>query len=326
MFVRESRQLTSARIGGLLFVIWLMMALGLMACGSDQQDSCTPGQTADCVCSDGASGAQMCLPDETFGACACGQATEPSDGGRGESDSGRGESDSGGNDFDSCVSEMQRECRDNEVYEVDSCSGDSQVVESCEHGCDDGECAPCQPDCQDLECGDDPLCGESCGSCSDVDVCTDAGQCNEADSWLTIDIDGQELHGTGTYAAQYDVSHDRANLSLAGPATSDMANIYVQELSQKDPTTIDCSSENFDFNLSISLASNEIPVEWRGTSFSRSGCSDEEDVVTAYELDFTTVQTDRLVGTFLLTVEGSDSREGSTLHVTGKFDEELDEN
>lgn len=36
---------------------------------------------------------------------------------------------------------------------------------------------PCQPDCAGLECGLDPLCGESCGDCPSTEACGNGGQC-----------------------------------------------------------------------------------------------------------------------------------------------------
>lgn len=52
---------------------------------------------------------------------------------------------------------------------------------SCSDGnvCDDGICVEegtCVPDCEWLECGPDPVCGESCGTCGDNQMC-DSGEC-----------------------------------------------------------------------------------------------------------------------------------------------------
>ena len=45
--------------------------------------------------------------------------------------------------------------------------------------CDDGICV-CEPDCGGLECGQDPLCGTSCGTCDDGYTCED-GECVEGE-------------------------------------------------------------------------------------------------------------------------------------------------
>lgn len=42
-----------------------------------------------------------------------------------------------------------------------------------------GECVSCTPQCADRECGPDPRCGASCGSCAGGEVCNGAGQCVE---------------------------------------------------------------------------------------------------------------------------------------------------
>jgi hypothetical protein len=52
---------------------WLVVsALFLSACGTEPPpNGCVPGQTIACACTGGASGAQTCLPDRTYGTCAC---------------------------------------------------------------------------------------------------------------------------------------------------------------------------------------------------------------------------------------------------------------
>ena len=46
------------------------------------------------------------------------------------------------------------------------------------HYCEHGRCVPgpCVPDCTDLECGLDPICGESCGECAANEECI-SGRC-----------------------------------------------------------------------------------------------------------------------------------------------------
>lgn len=42
-----------------------------------------------------------------------------------------------------------------------------------------GQCVAeeCEPDCTGRECGPDPICGESCGTCTGTDTCNSAGAC-----------------------------------------------------------------------------------------------------------------------------------------------------
>lgn len=70
------------------------------------------------------------------------------------------------------------ECGDRECG-TDPVCGES--CGSCGGGdeCIDGEC--CTPACGDRECGTESACGTSCGSCSGGDVCTSEGECCEPD-------------------------------------------------------------------------------------------------------------------------------------------------
>ncbi len=56
--------------GGLLFATMVAVTA---ACGSDPAPAtgCVTGQTVACACAGGVSGVQSCLPDRTFGVCAC---------------------------------------------------------------------------------------------------------------------------------------------------------------------------------------------------------------------------------------------------------------
>lgn len=59
---------------------WLVgLALTMWACDDDDDaggSGCIPGQSAACACESGATGAQVCQADETFGACVCAPATD----------------------------------------------------------------------------------------------------------------------------------------------------------------------------------------------------------------------------------------------------------
>ncbi|MBW2702753.1 MAG: formylglycine-generating enzyme family protein [Deltaproteobacteria bacterium] len=62
------------------------------------------------------------------------------------------------------------ECREGEcVY--------SFSEEICPSGCLDAACLSCQPDCTQVECGPDPVCGESCGDCQGGGLCSVDGVC-----------------------------------------------------------------------------------------------------------------------------------------------------
>lgn len=77
-------------LGGL----WLACALG--ACSSDETSpsgtKCTPGQSAQCACTNGQTGAQICQSDGTFASCVCGG----SGGGAGQASGGTGGQSTGG--------------------------------------------------------------------------------------------------------------------------------------------------------------------------------------------------------------------------------------
>jgi len=47
----------------------------------------------------------------------------------------------------------------------------------CQYGCANSECAACLPACTNIACGPDPICGGSCGSCSQEKYCSVNGQC-----------------------------------------------------------------------------------------------------------------------------------------------------
>jgi hypothetical protein len=62
-------------------------------------------------------------------------------------------------------------CVDGECVELETCGNGS-----CDAGENDSSCpqdCECEPDCSGLECGPDPVCGESCGTCQAGDGCVD---------------------------------------------------------------------------------------------------------------------------------------------------------
>jgi hypothetical protein len=69
------------------FGVRVIFGIFLAACGGGDGDGdgngdgsnaarCIPGQSAACACTDGATGAQICLDDGTFGACVCAPASD----------------------------------------------------------------------------------------------------------------------------------------------------------------------------------------------------------------------------------------------------------
>jgi hypothetical protein len=50
---------------------YALLVAALAACDGSHQSACVPGASSPCTCTDGRSGAQLCGPDGTFGACMC---------------------------------------------------------------------------------------------------------------------------------------------------------------------------------------------------------------------------------------------------------------
>ncbi len=64
------------------------------------------------------------------------------------------------------------------VPPAELCNG---IDDDCDEGIDEdwppGTCSSCTPDCSGRECGPDPACGTSCGSCTLPETCSTAGAC-----------------------------------------------------------------------------------------------------------------------------------------------------
>ena len=171
-----------------------LLVLGSPACeegdslggsGGGSSLLCSPGNTGDCECSDGASGERTCGSDNRWGSCYCGSSGGSDviddkdvrdnddfyvdDGGGGDWDD---EWDDEWDDDGICYAECyDRQCG------PDGCGG---VCGSCGPGdvCDGGYCMPdmgCDPYCGGMECGDDG-CGGSCGDCAEGYWC-EGGSC-----------------------------------------------------------------------------------------------------------------------------------------------------
>ncbi|MBI4981491.1 hypothetical protein HZC30_08130 [Candidatus Woesearchaeota archaeon] len=65
-----------------------------------------------------------------------------------------------------------QDCYGNEVWWFDSCGNPQEWIQSCDYGCNNGQCEGevCTPDCSGKECGDDG-CGNSCGGCGGGESC-----------------------------------------------------------------------------------------------------------------------------------------------------------
>lgn len=81
--------------------------------------------------------------------------------------------------------------------------------------CRDGACEPftCEPQCGVRECGPDPLCGQSCGSCANE--CTVDGRCVVVEPGVTARV---TVRVTG-------VGDDGASLFVARGASGDLCNV-----------------------------------------------------------------------------------------------------
>jgi len=157
---------------------------GTLACAPGCAGFDTTGCTRDAVCGDGtAAGDEVCdrddLSDETCRSLGFAGGTL------------RCAMDCTAFDTDACT--RPATCG-NDVREGDEvCDGTSLGGETCEGrgfeggdlacrgdcaGFDESDCiAACVPACGGRECGPDPTCGDSCGTCDTGERCSDAGRC-----------------------------------------------------------------------------------------------------------------------------------------------------
>ena len=76
-----------------------------------------------------------------------------------------------------CASHASQACHQGDVWWFDGCGDAEEVAVPCDYGCTNGSCDDCQPDCSGRECGPDPICGTSCGTCGENASCDGTGQC-----------------------------------------------------------------------------------------------------------------------------------------------------
>ena len=323
------------------------------SCTSDQPDnepvSCVPGESQSCYCTDGSPGAQVCDDDGRFSPCEC-------DGTGSTSDTGIGDvSDTSDVPCEPDCTDL--ECGDDPVCgescgdcsTPETCSYSGQCV--CEPDCTDLECGDdpicgescgdctepetcngsgqctCEPDCTDLECGDDPVCGESCGECTGINVC-DAGECHEADVHSTWTLDGDVVHTTRTWTAEYTVSNDYASLRMPGGYVAQNTSINVQDVEETSGTVMDCEAEATAGMSLLTMGMDDLPLEWKNMNFTSSQCDnsldDDEDELDEWELELTEISEDHLSGSFTVRIIGAGPRDGSVMEVEGEFDTEMD--
>jgi len=85
-------------------------------------------------------------------------------------------------------------CYQGDVWWFDSCGAPEQVAADCQTGCANGQCTGCTPSCGGRECGPDPVCGTSCGTCGAGTECNAAGRCEAV---CLPDCDGKECGRDG---------------------------------------------------------------------------------------------------------------------------------
>ncbi|TNF29909.1 MAG: hypothetical protein EP329_14660 [Deltaproteobacteria bacterium] len=149
----------------------------------DIDATCQPAPAYVCcgsaVCLDDGCGPQTivesCADGCTDGACnpcvpACGDRACGDDGCGGSCGSCEGGEVCGDDGTCACVDAGELGCCGDDVCAVDSCGNALDQVATCEWGCGEGECLPCDVPCGDQACGDN-ACGESCGTCDGGAAC-----------------------------------------------------------------------------------------------------------------------------------------------------------
>lgn len=162
---------------------WVVLAVGLLACGDDPPPQCVPGTAQECACTDGTTGSQTCNAAGSFDPCTCDgvDAGDPGDASTqdtGGADAPEGE-DAGVDAPPVCpdgVVSGDEQCDDDNDVPGDGCTG--CVVDE---GwlCDDGSPSVCAP-----ECGDGVLLGDE--ECDDGNDDPDDGcdECAITEGWV----------------------------------------------------------------------------------------------------------------------------------------------
>ena len=107
-------------------------------------------------------------------------------------------------------------------------------------GCTGGNC---EPQCGGRECGPDPVCGESCGTCGDFERCTEDGQCErtcdleaiETPRNIDIDLITVQVGGTitlnGAQMPDNTYTYDRGYIRFTNTSTNDYYNVSLKAAS-----------------------------------------------------------------------------------------------
>lgn len=292
-----TRRIRSCSVG--LRVLFPILSLLIVAGCSDGTEnngervpSCTPGRSISCTCSNGRHGSQTCESDGTFATCECGTM-----------DAGLATTDASA--VDRPDSETVADAREDEQ--------DAETI--------------CEPDCSAVQCGQDPICGESCGECDGIQTCTPEGKCEDSATWLRVRVGEATVFETTEIggATGYDVSDDLSRVAIGRPGND--IQIVILDSSEVSSLTFTC--ENADepsprIGSGVRLLYEPIPVEWRFSSWGPGLCaipSDAGDSATVWDVHVSAVTSERMSGSFEFVIEGGGPREGQTMVVEGRFDE-----
>lgn len=218
------------------------------------------------------------------------------------------ENDSGG-DADADNSDADDSNSDADNNDADNSDADNSDA--------DGECVP---NCEDIECGEDPVCGVSCGECPDPE------------SQVTWRVDGTVVHESTS--VELAASGGQYAVTIYMPDQGRNVQISASAASQGQGYSLSCDDDNWTSTALMSLNTfdngwadlDDVPQAWQGLNFNNTHCTTDStsgDVVTAWELAIDEASSQRAVGSFSMTIEGHGERAGSTLEIDGEFDAEL---
>ena len=299
---------------------WAMSGCG----GSDTSPQtspahCIPGESEACSCQDGSLGAQVCKVDGTFEACVCERTGEPEDMTSDAPEEMEHEED---------AMDMGRDAgadMNNSMPDMHPLSPDMQSGEP------DMEQEVCQPDCSGRTCGQDPVCGELCGECSGVDICTEGGKCEEAPTWLVWKVNGQTKATHTSHESSYWKDRDLGDVLL--PKSGRNVMLSVLDVSQGGGFFWSCDDQNPRGYMSVLTSDNgwskldALPAPWKNVTFASGrdcmpigGLKDE---FKTFRFSVSESSTGVLKGDLEIEIVGAGPRRGSTLTIEGKFDAEL---
>src|SRR5262249_20936070 len=140
-------------------------------------------------------------------------------------------------------------------------------------------------------------------------------------STVVWEINDATVHSAGTAETFYQPSHNLYFLFL--PKWGRNVQIYLHADTLK-PGTFNCPGSHV-FGLITSDNGfdglDKLPPEWKSLSVAGCGKASSGDLVTKSELTISTLRPDRVAGRYDLVIDGAGPRSGSTLRVSGEFDE-----